>query len=121
MEISQFLKECEAFFVLSMNGDFPSGRPFGAVMEYDGDLYISTDNRKNVYNQLKNHPQMQIVALKQGSRDWIRINGIASECIDFIIKKKMLMECPNLKKHYNAENDIHFALFQIKIVDVNFY
>lgn len=29
----EFLKECGAFFVLSINGDYPAGRPFGAVME----------------------------------------------------------------------------------------
>lgn len=29
----EFLKECGAFFVLTVNGDCPAGRPFGAVME----------------------------------------------------------------------------------------
>lgn len=33
-----FLKETGYFYVLTMNGDFPAGRPFGAVMEIDEDL-----------------------------------------------------------------------------------
>ena len=37
----EFLKECGAFFVLSINGDYPAGRPFGAVMEVGDDLYLS--------------------------------------------------------------------------------
>ena len=39
----EFLKECGAFFVLSINGDYPAGRPFGAVMEVGDDLYLSRD------------------------------------------------------------------------------
>ena len=31
----EFLKECSCFYVLTINGDFPAGRPFGAVMEYN--------------------------------------------------------------------------------------
>lgn len=27
----EFLKECGSFFVLTINNDFPAGRPFGAV------------------------------------------------------------------------------------------
>ena len=43
----EFLKECGAFFVLSINGDYPAGRPFGAVMEV-GDQYIRcTDHYGN--------------------------------------------------------------------------
>lgn len=29
----EFLKECGYFYVLTINKDFPDGRPFGAVME----------------------------------------------------------------------------------------
>lgn len=32
-EAYKFLKECVLFFVLSINGDFPAERPFGAVMQ----------------------------------------------------------------------------------------
>lgn len=36
----EFLKECGSFFVLTINKDYPAGRPFGAVMEIDDDLYV---------------------------------------------------------------------------------
>ena len=54
----EFLKECGVFYVLTLNGDFPAGRPFGAVMEHEGDLYISTGDMKDVYKQLKINPNM---------------------------------------------------------------
>lgn len=86
-KVGEFLKECGVFYVLTINTDFPAGRPFGAVMEYNDNLYISTGDMKDVYKQLKQHPQMQIIALKGGTRDWIRINGIAEECVDLNIKQ----------------------------------
>ena len=48
----EFLKECGAFFVLSINGDYPAGRPFGAVMEVGDDLYLST-NDMGSYSQMQ--------------------------------------------------------------------
>lgn len=46
-----FLNECSAFYVLTLNDDYPTDRPFGAIMEFDNDLYISTEDTKNVYKQ----------------------------------------------------------------------
>ena len=38
-KVYEFLKECGSFFVLTINGDYPAGRPFGAVMEVGEDIY----------------------------------------------------------------------------------
>lgn len=112
-----FLKNCGTFFVLTVNGEFPAGRPFGAFIEHNNDLYISTGDMKAVYKQLKNHPQMQIIALKSGTREWIRINGMAEECRDFDIKARMLEECPSLKKHFSTPQALHYVVFKIKILE----
>ena len=120
-KVGEFLKECGVFYVLTINGDLPAGRPFGAVMEYNDDLYISTGDMKDVYKQLKNHAQMQIIALKSGTRNWVRINGIAEECVDLDIKQKMLEDCPNLTEHFPTPDAPHFAVFKIKVVSSNLY
>ena len=120
-KIYDFLKESGAFYVLTLNGDFPAGRPFGAVMEYNDDLYISTTDTKEVYKQLKENSNIQIISLKQNTREWIRINGVAKECDDIEIKKKMLGECPVLSKHFQAPDTPHYVIFQINISNVQFY
>lgn len=111
--IIDFLRECGVFYVLTINGDFPAGRPFGAVMELNGDLYISTGDMKPVYGQLKAHPQMQIVAHKPGTHRWIRITGVAEECIHIEIKERMLQECPALKTRFPAADAASYAVFRI--------
>lgn len=116
-----FLKECGAFFVLTVDGDQPIGRPFGAAMEDKGSLYIATGTEKEVYRQLKAHPQMQIVALKPGTREWMRVSGIAAECTDVFIKAKMLCECPVLSKHYASADAPGFAMFRIAELSPGFH
>lgn len=92
----EFLKECGTFFVATINENAPAVRPFGAVMEFEGALYISTAKNKNIYSQLINNSHIQIVALKPGTRDWIRIDGKAVETHDLNIKQAMLDACPVL-------------------------
>lgn len=118
-KIINFIKECGVFFVLTMNDDSPAGRPFGAIMESGGDLFISTSDVKDVYKQLKNHPKMQIISLKNGTRNWMRINGTAEECFDIGIKQKMLVECPILTKHFPTPDVPHFSVFRVNVENVD--
>lgn len=120
-KVYDFIKECGVFFVLTINDDYPAGRPFGAIMEYNDDLYISTGDVKAVYRQLKKHQEMQIIALKNGTREWVRVNGTAVECNDLEVKRKMLSECPALGKHFASPDAPHFVVFQVKVIKADLY
>lgn len=110
----EFLKACGTFFVLTTDAGKPEGRPFGAVMECEGTLYISTGAQKDVCRQLRENPAMQIIALKPGTREWLRLSGRARECTDVAIKATMLDACPALKNRYASAEDENFALFAIE-------
>lgn len=111
----EFLKQCQRFFVLTVKDDSPIGRPFGAVAEFGSDLYIATSNKKEVYGQIKQNPNVQLVAIKDGCRDWIRISGKAEECQDIKTKTKMFEACPVLEKHYGTPQCEFLAVFKIKV------
>ena len=113
-----FLKECGSFFVLTINGDYPAGRPFGAVMEVGDDLYLSTNDMNQVHKQMREHEKIQIVAKKATSREWIRITGIATECDDQDLKRRMLVECPILQKRFDDVGIEHFLMFKVSIGNV---
>ncbi len=108
-----FLRSCNTFFVAAENNGSPAVRPFGAIMEYENELYISTGKQKDVYQQLKKCGKIQIVALKNGTRDWIRVSGIAEEVGDPAIKQAMLNECPVLRKHFSESTHPEYAVFKI--------
>lgn len=116
-----FLKECGYFYVITINGDFPAGRPFGAVMECDGKLFISTHDGNKVHKQLRENGNIQILAKKEHTREWIRITGRAVECNDIKMKQKMLEECPVLAKHFTSAETEHYLLFQVDILDTEFH
>ncbi len=107
-EAYKFLKECGSFFVLSINGDFPTVRPFGALMEVGDNLYLSTNDLNEAHKQIRLNGNIQIVGKKPDSREWIRITGVASECNDIDLKQKMLIECPILQQRFNAVGIEHF-------------
>lgn len=108
-----FLKQCGSFFVLTINGDSPAGRPFGAVMEVDGDLYLATNNFNQAHKQMRANPNVQIVAQKPNSREWIRITGLATECHDQNLTAQMFAECPILSRHYPNGPTEHFLMFKV--------
>ncbi len=114
----EFLKECGIFFVLTLNGDYPAGRPFGVVMEVGEDLYISTNDFNQAHKQLRANGHIQIVAKKPSSREWIRITGTATECDDAALKQKMYEENPILQKHHDSAEAEHFLMFRIKVENV---
>lgn len=120
-DIISFIRDCGVFFVLTVDNNAPAGRPFGAIMENEGFLYIATADVKPVYQQLKTHKKMQILALKPGTRQWIRVNGIAEECNEVFIKRKMLEECPVLSKHYASAEAEHYNVFRISVDNCEFH
>lgn len=117
----EFIRECGVFFVLTVNGDSPAGRPFGAVMVYEKDMYIATTDGKPVYTQLKEHGKVQLLALKEGTRSWARVSGQATECEDIGIKERMMQECPILEKHYDSPHDPRFHMFRIVVSNAELY
>ena len=114
----EFLKECGAFFVLTVNGDRPAGRPFGAVMEDGEYLYLSTNDLNEAHKQIRINGNIQIVAKKPDSREWIRISGVATECEDQALKDRMLEECPVLKQRFDAVGMVRFILLRVKINNI---
>ena len=109
----EFLNECGTFYLATINENKPAVRPFGAIMELEGELYFSTANTKDVYSQLKKNQLIQIIALKTGTRDWIRIDGKAVEEYDSNIKQEMLNNFPVLLRRFDTKNCEYFALFKI--------
>lgn len=74
--IVEELKATKVFYVATMDGDQPRVRPFSSVTELDGQLYLCTNNTKDVYHQLMTNPKVEISGMGQGGT-WIRIVGKA--------------------------------------------
>lgn len=76
-EVLDFLKHCGTFYLATVDGDKPQVRPFGAVCEFEGSLYFVTNNKKEVYKQMKANPNVAICGMYKGK--WIRVSGRVEE------------------------------------------
>ena len=72
-EVYEFLKSAGVYYLATVDGDQPRVRPFGTIDLYDGRLYIQTGKSKDVANQLKANPRIEISAMHEGR--WIRLEA----------------------------------------------
>ncbi|GEM_PF-6273942 len=47
-KVVEFLADCHTFFLATIEEDQPRVRPFGIAMEWEGKIYICTNNKKKV-------------------------------------------------------------------------
>ncbi len=75
-EVLEFLKSCGTFYLATVdeNGE-PRVRPFGAVCEFEGKLYIVTNNQKEVWKQMLSNSKVEICGMSKGQ--WIRVHADA--------------------------------------------
>jgi len=99
-----FLKEAGTFYIATVEGDQPRVRPFGAVCEFEGKLYIVTNNTKKIYAQLIANPKTEICGMVGGS--WIRIAAEAIRDERREAKHAMLEANPGLRGMYNEDDGI---------------
>lgn len=118
-EVLNFFNECGVFFVSTVDGDQPRVRPFSFVMEYEGKLCFATSNKKPVYAQLMQNPNVEISASSKDAR-WLRLTGKAVFCTSKESKTKALEVMPMLKQMYSPDDNI-FEIFYLENAVANCY
>lgn len=76
-EALKFLQDCGTFYLATDDNGQPRVRPFGVVAEFEGKLYISTNNQKDVYRQMLKNPKVEMCGMSDGK--WIRVTGEVKE------------------------------------------
>ncbi len=97
-EVYEFLKSAGVYYLATVDGDQPRVRPFGTIDLYDGRLYIQTGKSKDVANQLKANPKVEISAMHAGR--WIRLEAEAVLDENIEAQVHMLDNYPELKAMY---------------------
>ncbi|MBO7592487.1 MAG: pyridoxamine 5'-phosphate oxidase family protein [Bacteroidaceae bacterium] len=110
-EVQAFLKECNAFFIATVDGDQPHVRPFGVSEIIDGRLYIMTGKVKDVYKQMDANGKFEICALKPSGSEWVRICGTLVNDETLSVKEEFLNRNESLKSMYKADDDNMAVLY----------
>lgn len=108
-EAVEFLKKCGVFYLATVEGDQPRVRPFGALNVFEDKLYIITNNTKDVFQQMKANPKVEISGMADGK--WIRLTAEAVRDERFEARQAMLDANPSLRSMYNEEDEIMEVLY----------
>lgn len=76
-EACEFLRSCGTFYLATEENGQPRVRAFGAISDYEGKLYMETNNQKKVYQQLVENSKVEICGMNEGK--WIRVEGTVKE------------------------------------------
>lgn len=113
-EVVEFLKEnaVQYFATVGLDGK-ARVRPFQFMIEKGGKLYFCTNNTKDVFNEIKNNPYVE-VCTSSPKFEWIRLNGKVVFSNDLAIKREVIESSDIVKSSYqNAENPI-FEIFYLE-------
>ena len=101
--VNDFLDETKCYFLATIDGNKPRVRAFGTNIVCDGKLYIQSGKGKDVVNQIKSNPNVEICAFN-GTK-WLRVSGelVSDNNHDVIVA--MLEKMPSLKNAYNPDDD----------------
>lgn len=102
-EVLNYLKENPVFFLATEESGQPRVRPFGAVADFEGRLYIITSNLKDVYQQMIKNPKIELCAADQKG-GWLRVTANACRDESRAAREKMLADNPSLNALYSVDD-----------------
>ncbi|MGL4791637.1 MAG: pyridoxamine 5'-phosphate oxidase family protein, partial [Anaerotignaceae bacterium] len=102
-EAYEFLKNCGTFYLATEENGQPHVRPFGAVCQFEGKLYIVTSNQKKVYQQMVKNGKVEISGMLKDT--WIRIEGAVKEDLRREARVAMMEENKEVLSNIYAVDD----------------
>lgn len=109
--VYEFLKQCEVYYLATVEGDQPRVRPFGTIDLFEDKLYIQTGKVKPVSMQMKQNPKVEISGMAGGK--WIRISAEAVLDERIAAQEHMLAAYPSLQAMYQP-GDGNTEVFYLK-------
>ena len=88
------------------------------IYSNDKNLFIVTDKRKKVYEELTGNPQVGIASYNPGTRRWIRISARVEEETSRVVWEEIMMMYPSLRQKYLDETGIYIVIYKLLIDDV---
>lgn len=116
-EVYEFLKDCQTYYLGTVEGDQPRVRPFGTIDLFEGKLYIQTSSQKDVSRQMHANGKIEICAFGNGK--WLRLAATAVSDENIEAQRHMLDAYPGLKNRYQPGDGIN-EVFYLKDATATF-
>ena len=118
-KIVEELKKAKVFYIATIDGNQPRVRPFGSIVEYQGDAYICSGNFKEVYKQIKANPNVELSGMYEGPT-WLRISATLVEDNRIEVQEAILNDETGPKGLYQP-GDGRFVTFKLTNIKARKY
>ena len=110
-KIAEELKKTGVFYIATVDAqNQPHVRPFGAVAEFEGRVYICTNNTKKCYAEMLANPKTEISGMEPDG-SWIRVVGKLVRDDRDEARAAMLEANESLKNMYHVGDGIFDVLY----------
>lgn len=108
-KVFEFLQNAGTFYLATVEGDQPRVRPYGALMLYEGKIYVMAFGETNATRQIASNPKAEICAFKGQT---LRIQCKLVEDNRPETQKALIEKMPVLKPALgeNGENGVMYYL-----------
>lgn len=111
-KVNDFLTESKVFYIITVDGNKPKARPISFKMVEDNKLFFGVGTFKDVYKQLQENPNIEIVATKENGT-WLRYDGKAKFVEDEALENKCIDMLGPIGKMYR-DNNWRMGMFYIE-------
>lgn len=118
-ECFSFIRECSYFFLATSTDNTPHLRPMGFIYSDGKYLYIATDKRKQVYEELMNNPSVELASYNLNTARWIRVKGTADIESSAAIRDEMTALYPLMRQEFSGGEEIHSVIFRVTVSDIS--
>ena len=118
-KIVEELKKAKVFYIATIDEDMPRVRPFGSVMEFEGNVYICSGNFKVFYKQIEKNPNVELSSMLD-QVSWIRVSATLIEDNRKEVQEAMLADPTGPKGLYQAL-DGRFVTFKMTNIKAKIY
>ena len=112
-KVYDFLEKVGTFYLATVEGDQPRVRPYGAMLFFEGKIYIMAFGKTNVTRQIAANPKAEICAFKGQT---LRIECTLVEDNRSEVGRALVDKMPVLKSALgeNGENGVMYYLKDAK-------
>ena len=112
-----FLRAHKEIVFATSDGNVPKTRVFQIMKQEGHILYFATSPQKEVYRQLRDNPNVEILAF--AGRISVRCSGVVSFDVDESTKKWIYENNPVLPRLYTSYDKL--AYFSLPIAELDYY
>lgn len=114
-KVVEELRKVKVFYIATVEDNEPRVRPFGSILEYEGNAYICSGNFKEFYQQVKANSHVELCGMYEDGTSWLRVKATLEEDNRIEVQKAMLNDPTGPKGLYEA-GDGKFVTFKLKDV-----